>query len=421
MGNKADMAAPERLLPAGAVPALSPILVVDDSRAQRRLLTRTLEKWGYETVEADSGRAALALCKATHFDIIISDWMMPGMSGVEFCRTFRDMSDHATFFLLLTAQTEREILAEGLESGADDFLSKPFHAVELRARLRAGRRSVQAQRALADQNLTLSQTLEDLSDAYAAIERDLKGARVFQEGLLPDRFISFGGIDVSLLFRSSGHVGGDLVGYFPIKDAEIGVFSVDVSGHGVASALMTARIASYFNAATPDRNIALIQNDEGYVMAPLQETCERLNSILMQDAESDLYFTMAIAHINLKTYAVKTCVAGHPSPVLQRADGSVEFLELWSTPIGLVEDGAYSETEIQLAAGDRVVFYSDGVTECPDPDASLLDEDGFATFLDKARGLSGTNFVDRLTEDLISYHGSEDFPDDISAVVVEVH
>ena len=184
----------------------APVLVVDDSRAQRRLLTRTLEKWGYEIVEAGSGEEALALCRDRGIEIVISDWMMPGMSGVEFCRAFKDAAGRPTFFILLTAQTERERLAEGLESGADDFLSKPFNAVELRARLRAGYRVVEAQRALGEKNVALSRTLEDLSDAYAAIERDLKGARVFQEGLVPERHVSFGPAEVSLLFRSSGHV-----------------------------------------------------------------------------------------------------------------------------------------------------------------------------------------------------------------------
>lgn len=415
------MSAPERL----AVPfdrtALSPVLVVDDSRAQRRLLTRTLERWGYQTVEAASGQDALDLCQATHFDIIISDWMMPGMSGVEFCRAFRAAAERPALFLLLTAQTEREILAEGLESGADDFLSKPFHAVELRARLRAGRRSVQAQKALVDQNEALSTTLDELSDAYAAIERDLKGARVFQEGLLPERHVSFGSTDVSLLFQSSGHVGGDLVGYFPVKQGEIGVFSVDVSGHGVASALMTARVAGYFNALAPERNIALRSKDGGYEMAPLPEVCATLNTILMQDAESDQCLTMAIAHVDLGARKVNICQAGHPSAALQRATGDVAFLELWSTPIGLIDDGDYALATYQLEKGDRFILYSDGITECPNRDGALLDEDGFKEILKGRRTLKGPELVAGILSDLTDFHGGQDFPDDLSAVVLEFH
>ena len=223
-----------------------PILVVDDSKAQRRLLSRTLAKWGYDTIEADSGEQALEIAKSANVDLVISDWIMPGMSGVEFCREYRQLvEDRPAYFLLLTAQTEREVLAEGLEGGADDFLSKPFNSIELRARLRAGARVVRAQQALADKNDALTSALDELSNAYSAIERDLRGARKFQEGLVPERFLRAGSVDVSMLFQPSGHVGGDLVGYFRVSDNVLGIYSVDVSGHGVASALMTARIASF--------------------------------------------------------------------------------------------------------------------------------------------------------------------------------
>ncbi len=413
------MTAPARLTDRDPTPSLSPILVVDDSKAQRRLLTGTLEKWGYQTVEAASGDEALRLCEGATFDIIISDWMMPGMSGVDFCRAFRAASDRPTYFILLTAQTEREILAEGLESGADDFLSKPFHAVELRARIRAGRRSVEAQKTLADRNQALSSALQDLSDAYAAIERDLKGARVFQEGLVPERHVSFGDTDISLLFRSSGHVGGDLVGYFPVNENETGVYSVDVSGHGVASALMTARIAGFFSGSAPDRNIALRAVGEAYEMVPLTEILEALNAILMQDAESDQYLTLAFARVDLKSRIIEVCQAGHTSPVVQRRSGEVEFIELWSTPLGLIDEGEYASTTFTLERGDRLVLYSDGVTECPDPNDNLLEEEGFGHILNDCAALSGLAFVERLTERLILYRGSDDFPDDVSGVVVE--
>ncbi len=413
------MTAPARLSRSNEVPAISPVLVVDDSKAQRRLLTRTLENWGYETLEAGSGEEALELCRVTPFDIVISDWMMPGMSGAEFCRAFRASTDRPAFFILLTAQTEREILAEGLDSGADDFLSKPFHAVELRARLGAGQRVIQSQQALSAKNDMLTTTLEELSDAYAAIERDLKGARAFQEGLVPERFVSFAGADVSLLFRSSGHVGGDLVGYFPVRDGEVGVFSVDVSGHGVASALMTARIAGYFSAGSPDRNIALRKAGNGYEMLPLLEVCSRLNDILMMDADSDLYLTMAIARVDLKRRRVDLCQAGHPSPAIQRGNGEISLPDMWSTPIGLLDVGDFAKTTLEFEAGDRFMLYSDGLTECPNPDGELLDDEGLERIMRGHSGKTGLAYVDALLDSLTDYRGSGDFPDDISAAVVE--
>lgn len=397
-----------------------PVLVVDDSRAHRRLLSRSLQKWGYETIEADSGEAALDICRAGPIELVVSDWMMPGMSGVEFCRAFREMTkDQPAYFILLTAQTEREVLAEGLESGADDFLSKPFSSIELRARLRAGERVVEAQRALEDKNATLSATLSRLSEAYEAIDRDLNEARKFQEGLVPDRHLVFGDFDISMLFQPSGHVGGDLVGWFRVNEACLGVYSIDVSGHGVASALMTARIASYLGDAAPERNIALWKDDDRYMMRPLQQVCSKLNELLQSDSDSDQYLTMALGKLCLRSGVLDVCQAGHPFPAVQRATGEIEFLELHGTPIGLIDEAEFSSASVTLGVGDRVMLYSDGITECADTRGRLLEESGLEAILRKHQTEQRLSLVTKIVAELEEFGGSTDFADDLSAMVIE--
>ena len=407
------MSFPMNHLADDATEAAPPVLVVDDSKAHRRLLAGSLAKWGYETIEAASGEEALDICRGASIDIVISDWMMPGgMSGVEFCKALRLIEDRRAYFILLTAQTEREVLAEGLESGADDFLSKPFSSVELRARLRAGERLIKAQHDLAKQNAVLE-------DAYAAIDRDLRGARVFQEGLVPNRSLKLEQFDISLLFQSSGHVGGDLVGYFNVNPHEIGVYSVDVSGHGVASALMTARIAGFFSDVSPERNISLTRVGDSFGMIPLEDACKRLNTLLQEDSESDQYLTMALARVNLNTGHVEVCSAGHPSPAVQRADGRVELLEMWSTPIGLLDDVEFEKTQIRLARGERILLYSDGLTECPDPDGNLLDDEGLSELLSKYADKNGLELVSSIVDALVKFRGGPDFPDDLSAALIQ--
>jgi sigma-B regulation protein RsbU (phosphoserine phosphatase) len=407
---------------ADAVSAGETVLVVDDSRAHRRLMTRTLERWGYRAVEADSGEHALEVCRTQDISLVVSDWMMPGISGVEFCRLYRKLfTDRPGYFILLTAQTEREALAEGLESGADDFLSKPVSSIELHARLRAGERVLNAQRALASKNDELTTTLERLSDAYSAIDRDLREARLFQEALMPDRHVPLAGMDVSLLYQPSGHVGGDMVGYFPIRDGELGVYAVDVSGHGVSSALMTARIASYFSGAAPDRNLALTPTADGYEMIAPDEVCRRLNALLQKDAESDQYLTMVLARVSTRTGEVTMCQAGHPSPLILRTDGGMEFHESFGMPVGLVDDAEYQSSTIRLGHGDRLLVFSDGLTECPDAAGNLLDEDGLIRILGELSGLRGQELLTGLVEALTSFSGRRDFPDDLSALLVERH
>ena len=119
------------------------ILVVDDSTPQRRVLAKLLRGWGYGVVEAASGAEALDIVVRSDIDIILSDWVMPGMSGVEFCRSFRALERRRYgYFVLLTSKSGKEDVALGLDSGADDFLTKPVNGDELRARLLAGERIV---------------------------------------------------------------------------------------------------------------------------------------------------------------------------------------------------------------------------------------------------------------------------------------
>lgn len=389
------------------------VLVVDDSKAQCRLLARTLEKWGYAAIEATSGADALEICRSMVIEYVVSDWLMPGMSGIEFCREFRELSrDRAAYFILLTAQTDRETLALGLENGADDFLSKPFNAIELKARLRAGQRIVKAQRALEHKNTELAATLEQL-------EADLNQARVFQQSLVPERNVRLDKAEISILFRPSGHVGGDLVGYFPVSEGRLGLYSIDVSGHGVASALMTARVAAHLSATTIDQNIALTSRNGSVAMRQPDEVCRHLNSLIQAETETDLYLTMVLADVDLAKGRVRFCQAGHTSPAIVRQDGEIEFLEEFGMPIGLVDDIILSTRETPIHPGDQLFLYSDGLTECPAPDGTLFEETGLATILQSRQ--SGLGLMTRIEHALEDYSGLSNFPDDLSAIMLEVH
>ena len=119
------------------------VLIVDDSRLQREILARSLRKWGYRVVEAESAEQALLLCASASFDLVLSDWMMPGMNGLDFCCAYRNLpNEEYGYFILLTSKSEKVEIARGLDAGADDFLTKPVNQSELRARITAGDRII---------------------------------------------------------------------------------------------------------------------------------------------------------------------------------------------------------------------------------------------------------------------------------------
>lgn len=398
------------------------VLVVDDSLAQRRILTLMLKRWGYDVAEAENAEDGLALCDTFHPDFIISDWMMPGMSGVEFCAAFRARS-RATYgyFILLTSKSEKAAVASGLESGADDFLTKPVSGDELRARLIAGARILSMEQELKAKNAVIADTLAELQSVHALIDKDLQQARILQHSLMPNRSATFGKSRVSVLLRSCGHVGGDLAGMFGEHNGDFGLFSLDVSGHGITSAMMTARVAGYLSADYPDENLALLKTANGFDFLSPQVVAGRLNHRLVQQQGVTEYLTLAYVHVCAATGRARFVQAGHPPPVLMRRTGEVCFLGDGGLPIGLIEDARYEDHAIDLMPGDRMLLYSDGITEAVLPDGSMLEEDGL---LDLIRSVppdcTGPGFLDALYSGLEAQTGAlQDFDDDISAALLE--
>ena len=397
------------------------ILVVDDSRAQRRVLSMQLERWGYHVTEASSGEEAIALCADTAFDIVLSDWMMTGMTGLELCQAFRALPrDRYGYFILLTSKSEKAEVANGLENGADDFLTKPVNSDELRARLRVGQRIVAMQNELVGKNQLISSTLDEIQKLYDSLDRDLIEAKKLQQSLLRDRFRDFGLGKAWLMLKSSGHVGGDFLGSFIIDERRIALFSVDVSGHGVASAMMTARLAGLLSSGAPDQNVALRLTPEGARDAwPAHEVAARLNRMMIEDVQVEQYFTMAYAEIDLIDGHLTLVQAGHPHPVVLRRGGEIDRLGQGGLPIGLIPGAEYQSVSTVLLPGDRLFLVSDGVTECPGTDGTDLGEEGLARFLRQSSGLGGNRLLEALIWDLSTHSGGQEFPDDVSCLLFE--
>src|SRR5688572_14967076 len=128
------------------------ILIADDSVSSRRLLEETLKRWGYEVCAVQDGAEAWDVLSGDNPpSLAIFDWMMPGFTGPQLCDMVRkNAREPYTYILLLTSRSERDDVVEGMEAGADDYITKPFDKHELQVRLRAGRRIVELQKQLLD-------------------------------------------------------------------------------------------------------------------------------------------------------------------------------------------------------------------------------------------------------------------------------
>nr|WP_081805373.1 SpoIIE family protein phosphatase [Actibacterium mucosum] len=407
--------------PAIESPQKHTVLLVDDSRVQRRIVRALLARWGYEVIEAATGAEALDICATHPVDIIISDWMMPGMNGLEFCSRFRKLDREGYgYFILLTSKSETEEMVHGLEVGADDFLTKPVNAAELKARLTSGERVLKMESQLNEKNQIITDALTELQGLYDAIDRDLLQARKIQESLVPRNTLSVGRNTVSLFIKPCGHVGGDLVGAFDPNYNRLAFYNIDVSGHGITSALMTARLAGYLSGEFLDHNLAVEKRFEDfYALHKPAHVAESLNQRLLGDNGVGEYFTMAYAIVDLTTGHLSVTQAGHTHPVIQRADGRVEFVGDGGMPVGLLPDVEFENFEVQLQPGDRILFYSDGFTESVCTDGEMLEQEGLEKMLNRAAKLRGHEMLDDLFWMLTEQRGAEPLEDDVSAVLFE--
>lgn len=146
-----------------------PILIADDDPVTRKLLERTLTKKGYTVTVVDDGRKAFERFQKEFFPLVVSDWMMPGMDGLEICKAIRGVeSEGYVFIILLTSRDNREDIVRGLEAGADDYLTKPFNPAELVARIKTGIRVLELERSLkkANEEIRILSITDQLTGCY---------------------------------------------------------------------------------------------------------------------------------------------------------------------------------------------------------------------------------------------------------------
>jgi diguanylate cyclase (GGDEF)-like protein len=185
MGPKEEAAGVHAGLCADSTEETLRVLVADDSPIYRKLVEQTLHGRHYEIVFAKSGSEAMMLLSKEHFPLVITDWMMPDMNGIELCEHIRRNPQQSyTYIIILTGVTEKSKVVKGLAAGADDYLTKPFHSEELLARLGVGRRIVKLQRQIEShsrqlEELALTDVLTGLPNRRAIEEwapRQLSGA-----------------------------------------------------------------------------------------------------------------------------------------------------------------------------------------------------------------------------------------------------
>lgn len=391
----------------GATPGAAKALVVDDAPDTRIFVRALLQKWGYAVEVAGEGHEGLARIKEAAIPLVICDWMMPGMSGPDLCRAVREADlGHYVYIILLTGRSDQADLIEGLNAGADDFLSKPFDIQVLQARLRVAERILALEYRLSEQN-------RRLGEAYGRIQADLTAAARVQRRMLPTSDRAIAPLRAEWMFLPAARVSGDSFNFFELTEDRIGFFHLDVSGHGIPAALLSASISRSLIPGGGRGHAC-----RGDFLDPARLLADLNRELEDPDEELESFATLAYGTIDKRTGETVVALAGHPCPIVLRRSGEIETLTPGGLPVGIFPDALYESQRLRLDPGDRLVLYSDGVTECENPAGQAF---GGARLdaVTGAAGAGGTPGVTTAIEaSLREWRGKDDFEDDISVLVL---
>lgn len=396
------------------------ILLVDDDSIARKVVSAMLRHQGHELVEAFDGECAWRIVQECDIDFVVSDWVMPGLAGVDLCRRIRAGLNRYVYVILCTSRGEKSDLIEGMDAGADDFLVKPVSADELRVKVRAGERVLHLQQGLADKNHELAQINHELQSSHKRIEDDLKAAAWMQQTLLPPPSLEANGLRCYWRFEPSGYVAGDIFNFFPMDDHTVGFYLLDVSGHGVPAAMLSVTLSMVL---TPEvtRGSPLKRLNPENEQAEILTPCAVIRDLNRRfQSKDDQYFTMLYGLIDTRSSILQLAQAGHPGPVLMGKDGQLTVLGTGGMPVGLWRDIDFDYFEVPVTAGDRLLLYSDGVTECLNQHGEAFGDQRLLDYLSLAASQRMDGLLAGLLQKLGMWRNDAQSGDDISLFAIEV-
>jgi sigma-B regulation protein RsbU (phosphoserine phosphatase) len=380
---------------------MSLILIIDDDPIIRVVLQRSLEGQKYEVVTASSGEEGIEKAKQLRPALIICDWVMPRVDGLEVCRQIKAYSElSTTFFILLTSRVALEDRIRGLDTGADDFLSKPVEMSELKARVRAG--------------LRLYQMTRDLQNQKQKLENELSEAAEYLRSILPPPLT--GSVAIDTRFIPSQQLGGDCFDYYWLDPDYLAIYLLDVSGHGLGAALPSVSILNLLRSQSlPDVNF--YQPDA---------VLRALNEVFQMGDQNNRYFTIWYGVYNQTKRQLVYASAGHPPAVLipgtftqSPAQSLVEckLLKSPDIPVGIFPDTKFGYYRCEIEKGSTLYIFSDGAYEISRPDDRIWGLEAFIQLL-ADRWQSEQFNLDDILQHIQAINGNDAFEDDLSLLQI---
>jgi phosphoserine phosphatase RsbU/P len=400
----------ESCMPAETQTAQARILIADDQPDVLRALCMLLKGQGYATETVASPSALLDAVRQSEFDLLLMDLnyardTTSGREGLDLLTHLKEI-DGAPPIVVMTGWATIGIAVEALQRGGIDFVEKPWTNSQLLSvlskQIAAGRERRESARLAAQQSQAQRLIVSQLHEQ----EHEIAEARSIQEGFLPKQIAQLPGYEISGAWQSARIVGGDYYDVLPFDDDTRGLCIADVAGKGMPAALLMSNLqAAVRGLASP--------------AVPPDEFCVRLNALLIRNMAGDRFVTFFYAQLDGPARRLRYANAGHNPPFVMHADGSHERLRDGGGILGVFPDQAYEPGEVSLRPGDRVVFFTDGVTEASNSDAEEFGDARLLQVLHQNRGARASEIQNTILQAASEFtHGG--WHDDATLLVVAV-
>jgi len=368
-------------------------LIADDQSDVLQALHLLLKGEGYLTELVTSPRAVIESLKARNFDLLLMDLnyardTTSGQEGLDLLARVQAI-DSTLPVVVMTAWSNVPLAVEAMRRGVRDFVQKPWENAQLLSTLETQIEWARGQRALRRQE-----------------EAEIEEARDVERRLLPGEITQVPGYQIAGSSRPAGAIGGDYFDVLKFGEGRVGLCIGDVIGKGIPAALLMSNLQATVRAAGSESTLP-------------QDLCARLNRVVAANTASGKFITFFYAVLDRASKRLAYTNAGHNPPMLVRRDGSCRRLESGGPALGLFEEPGYEQSEVQLAGGDRLLLFTDGVTEAVNAADEEYGEDRLADLVRENRGQSAHE-LEIAIMDAVHRFSAGKITDDATLIVVAV-
>jgi sigma-B regulation protein RsbU (phosphoserine phosphatase) len=359
-------------------------LIADDQPDVVEALRLLLKQEGYQIETANSPAAVLNSLSTGEFDLLMMDLnyardTTSGQEGLDLLRSVRKL-DSGLPVVVMTAWGSVPLAVEAMRGGAQDFVEKPWDNSQLLSTVRRQINNTTAER-------------EELREVVAT-----------QRALLPKGIPQIPGCSFSAAWTPAGKVGGDYLDLVPLDERRLGICVGDASGKGFPAALMMSNLQAAVRALAPDSSST-------------DSLTNRLNRILCANTAPNKFVTLFYGVLEERRLTYTN--AGHNAPMLVRADGEHLRLECGGALLGVIPDWVYQQGEVLLATGDRLVLFSDGITEAENSNGAQFGEERLLNILHANRTLDATALRKKIISAVADFSGGA-LQDDATLLVLAI-